>query len=83
MTEGVRNLGEKWNVKEAKRVLGDAGERGAQKLQPGTNLATLDEQHASETSTPEVPQLQRVPRGKIRERLYVALRQAQIADEKR
>jgi hypothetical protein len=59
------------------------GERGAQKLQPGANLAALDEQHAFETSTREIPQLQRVPGGKTHERLYVALRQAQIADEKR
>jgi hypothetical protein len=47
-TEGVRNLGEKWGVKEGKRVPRDAGERGAQELQPGANVAALDEQHASE-----------------------------------
>lgn len=33
-TQGVRNLGEKWSEKHAKRVLKDAGERGAQKLLP-------------------------------------------------
>src|ERR1700730_9213634 len=82
-TEGVRNLGEKWSEKHAKRVLKDAGERGAQKLLPGANVAALDEQYASETSTPEVPQLHRVPGGKIHEHLYVALRQSQIAGEKR
>jgi hypothetical protein len=80
-TLGVRNLGEKWSEKHAKRVLKDAGERGAQKLLPGANIAALDEQYASETSTPEVPQLHRVPGGKIHERLYVALRQDQVAGE--
>src|ERR1700680_4178653 len=64
-TEGVCNLGEEWSVKEAQRVLRDAAERSAKKLQPGAKLATLDEQHARETSTRDVPQLQRVPGGKI------------------
>ena len=82
-TEGVRNLSEEWSVKEAKRVLRDAGERGAEKLQPGASVATLDEQYAREASTPDVPQVQRMPGGKIHERLYVALRQGQIAHEKR
>src|ERR1700738_2409107 len=45
-TEGVSNLGEKWSVKEGKRVSRDAGERGAQNLQPGADAAALDEQHA-------------------------------------
>ena len=41
-TEGVRNLSEEWSVKEAKRILWDAGERGAEKLQPGASIATRD-----------------------------------------
>jgi hypothetical protein len=61
----------------------DAGKRDAQKLQPAANVAALDEQQASETSASEVPQLHRVPGGKIHECSYVALRQDQIADEKR
>jgi len=61
----------------------DARERGAQKLQPAANVAALDEQQASETSASEVPQLHRVPGGKIHERSYLALRQDQIADERR
>ncbi len=38
---------------------------------------------AAPMTTPDVPSLQRVPGGKIHERLYVLLRQGQIADEKR
>ena len=81
-TESVRNLGEKWRVKHGKQVLGFAGERAAQKLQPGANVAALDAQHGCETSTHDVPQLQRVPGGKLQKRLNIALRQGQIADVK-
>src|SRR6266404_6635848 len=82
-TEGVGNLGENWSVKECKSVLRDVGKCGAEKLQPSAHLAALDEQHASKTPPPEIPQLNRLPSGKVHERLYVALRQGQIAGEKR
>src|SRR5258707_11547753 len=71
--EGVRNLGEKLSVKDTKRVLPDASERGAQNLQAGANVSALDEQHAFETSTHDAPQLQRMPGGKVRKAIYLAL----------
>src|SRR5258708_40026077 len=79
---GVRNFEEKWRVKKANRVLREVGERGAQKLQTAANVAPFNEPHPFEASTNGVPPPQRVPGGEIHERLYVALRQGQIADEK-
>ena len=46
------------------------------------SVATLDEQNACKTSSRDVPQLKRVPSRKIHERLYVWLRQDEIADQK-
>src|ERR1700685_4516795 len=60
-TEGVCHLGANWGEQHAKRVVWDAGERDAQKLQPGINIAALDEQHASKASTHGAPRIQRVP----------------------
>ena len=51
----VRNLGENWSVKESKRALGDAGERGAQKLEAGANAAALDDQHCVLAHGPRLP----------------------------
>jgi hypothetical protein len=63
-------------------VMQRVGERGAQKLQPAANVAPFDERHTFEASTNGGPPPQRVPGGEIHERLCVALRQGQIADEK-
>src|ERR1700692_2833439 len=73
-TEGVCHLGAKWGEEQAEGVEWDACERDAHKLQPGANVATLDEQHASKASTHKAPQLQRVLGRKLQERLHVALR---------
>jgi hypothetical protein len=54
----------------------EAGECGAQKLQPGANVAALDEQDASETSTPDVPQLHRDLGGALRKGAHGSFRQA-------
>src|SRR5258708_40356413 len=53
--EGVGRLGQEYRVVEIKRSLGETGQRGAQKLQPGDGIAALDQQHASESLAPNVP----------------------------